>query len=129
MSRILITSGPTRQFLDPVRFLSNASSGQMGRALAEEALQRDHEVTVVTGPVEIAYRFIDGEAVNGVDYVGTDGTLTFNDGDATTTGKAISFSINADAPELAESFQIELEVVSGGGAIEDSNPVTVTIQG
>ena len=55
MSRILITSGPTRQFLDPVRFLSNASSGQMGRALAEEALQRDHEVTVVTGPVEIAY--------------------------------------------------------------------------
>lgn len=55
MSRILITSGPTRQFLDPVRFLTNASSGQMGRALAEEALQRDHEVTVVTGPVEIAY--------------------------------------------------------------------------
>lgn len=81
------------------------------------------------GPVEIAYRFIDGEAVNGEDYVGTDGTLSFDDGDATTAGKTISFSINADAPELAESFQIELEVLSGGGAIESTNPVTVTIQG
>lgn len=81
------------------------------------------------GPVEIAYRFVDGEAVNGEDYVGTDGTLSFNHGDATTAGKTISFSINADAPELAESFQIELEVLSGGGAIENTNPVTVTIQG
>lgn len=81
------------------------------------------------GPVEIAYRFVDGEAVNGEDYVGTDGTLSFNHGDATTAGKTISFSLNADAPELAESFQIELEVVSGGGAIDAANPVTVTIQG
>ena len=38
MARILITSGPTRQYLDPVRYLTNASSGRMGRALAE-ALQ------------------------------------------------------------------------------------------
>ena len=34
MARILITSGPTRQYLDPVRYLTNASSGRMGRALA-----------------------------------------------------------------------------------------------
>jgi phosphopantothenoylcysteine decarboxylase/phosphopantothenate--cysteine ligase len=55
LSRILITSGPTRQFLDPVRYLTNASSGRMGRALAEAAIALGHEVVVVTGPVEVTY--------------------------------------------------------------------------
>src|SRR6478752_9518220 len=51
MARILITSGPTRQYLDPVRYLTNASSGRMGRALAAAALAEGHEVVVVTGPI------------------------------------------------------------------------------
>jgi phosphopantothenoylcysteine decarboxylase/phosphopantothenate--cysteine ligase len=55
MSRILITSGPTRQYLDPVRYLTNASSGRMGRALAEAAIALGHEVVVVSGPVEVDY--------------------------------------------------------------------------
>lgn len=55
MARILITSGPTRQYLDPVRYLTNASSGRMGAALAAAALQLGHEVIVVTGPVEVTY--------------------------------------------------------------------------
>lgn len=55
MARILITSGPTRQYLDPVRYLTNASSGRMGAALAEAALEAGHEVIVISGPVEIAY--------------------------------------------------------------------------
>ncbi len=55
MTRILITSGPTRQYLDPVRFLSNASSGRMGAALAEAALAAGHRVTIVTGPVDVTY--------------------------------------------------------------------------
>jgi phosphopantothenoylcysteine decarboxylase / phosphopantothenate---cysteine ligase len=55
MARILITSGPTRQFLDPVRYLTNGSSGRMGRALAEAALDLGHEVIVVTGPVAVTY--------------------------------------------------------------------------
>ena len=55
MARILITSGPTRQYLDPVRYLTNASSGRMGRALAEAALELGHEVIVVSGPVSISY--------------------------------------------------------------------------
>lgn len=55
MARILITSGPTRQYLDPVRYLTNASSGRMGAALAEAALELGHEIVVVTGPVEISY--------------------------------------------------------------------------
>ena len=55
MPRILITSGPTRQYLDPVRYLSNGSSGRMGCALAEAALTAGHEVVVVSGPVEVRY--------------------------------------------------------------------------
>ena len=55
MARILITSGPTRQYLDPVRYLTNASSGRMGAALAAAALELGHEVTVVSGPVEVPY--------------------------------------------------------------------------
>jgi phosphopantothenoylcysteine decarboxylase / phosphopantothenate---cysteine ligase len=55
MSRILITSGPTRQYLDPVRYLTNASSGRMGAALAEAAICAGHRAVIVTGPVEVAY--------------------------------------------------------------------------
>jgi phosphopantothenoylcysteine decarboxylase/phosphopantothenate--cysteine ligase len=49
--RILISSGPTREPLDPVRYLSNYSTGVMGACLAGEALRRGHAVTVVSGPV------------------------------------------------------------------------------
>ncbi|MEM7454286.1 MAG: phosphopantothenoylcysteine decarboxylase [Planctomycetota bacterium] len=55
MARIVITSGPTRQYIDPVRYLSNASSGQMGRCLAEAALEMGHEVVIISGPVNIQY--------------------------------------------------------------------------
>jgi phosphopantothenoylcysteine decarboxylase/phosphopantothenate--cysteine ligase len=55
LARILITSGPTRQFLDPVRYLTNASSGRMGRALAEAALALGHDVVIVSGPVDVEY--------------------------------------------------------------------------
>ncbi|HWB09859.1 MAG TPA: phosphopantothenoylcysteine decarboxylase [Pirellulales bacterium] len=55
MSRILVTSGPTRQYLDAVRYLTNASSGRMGRALASALAELGHEVVVVTGPVEVDY--------------------------------------------------------------------------
>jgi phosphopantothenoylcysteine decarboxylase/phosphopantothenate--cysteine ligase len=49
--QILILSGPTHEYIDPVRFIGNASSGKMGKALAEEAAQRGCEVEFVTGPV------------------------------------------------------------------------------
>jgi phosphopantothenoylcysteine decarboxylase / phosphopantothenate---cysteine ligase len=55
MSRILITSGPTRQYLDPVRYLTNASSGRTGAALAAAALDAGHQVVVVSGPAEVSY--------------------------------------------------------------------------
>jgi phosphopantothenoylcysteine synthetase/decarboxylase len=47
----LIFSGPTKEYIDPVRFVSNESSGKMGKALAESAFKRGHGVIFVSGPV------------------------------------------------------------------------------
>jgi len=51
--RILVSAGPTREWLDPVRYLSNASSGKMGFAIAAEAARRGCAVTLVAGPVAL----------------------------------------------------------------------------
>lgn len=51
--RVLITAGPTVEMIDPVRFLSNPSSGRMGFALAADAAKRGARVTLITGPVSI----------------------------------------------------------------------------
>lgn len=51
--RVLVLSGPTREPIDGVRFLSNGSSGRMGRALAEAAFEGGHDITVVSGPAEV----------------------------------------------------------------------------
>ena len=55
MARILLTAGPTRAYIDDVRFLTNASSGRMAAALAQAALAAGHEVTIVSGPVQLRY--------------------------------------------------------------------------
>ena len=51
--RILVTAGPTREYFDTVRFVSNPSSGKMGYAIAAEASRRQHQVVLVSGPVEL----------------------------------------------------------------------------
>jgi len=51
--KILVTAGPTRETVDPVRFISNRSSGKMGYALAEAAAAAGHEVTLISGPVSL----------------------------------------------------------------------------
>ena len=51
MKKVLILSGPTHEYFDPVRFIGNASSGKMGKALAEEALKRGMKVEFISGPV------------------------------------------------------------------------------
>ena len=51
--KLLVSAGPTREFIDPVRFVSNASSGKMGYALAAEGARRGHEVTLVSGPTAL----------------------------------------------------------------------------
>lgn len=52
--KVLVTAGPTREKIDPVRFISNHSTGKMGYAIARQAMLRGAEVTLVSGPVSIA---------------------------------------------------------------------------
>jgi len=49
--RVVVTAGPTREYVDPVRYISNESSGRMGFEIAAEAARRGHRVTLSTGPV------------------------------------------------------------------------------
>ncbi|MBI3615110.1 MAG: phosphopantothenoylcysteine decarboxylase [Candidatus Omnitrophica bacterium] len=51
--RLLITAGPTREPIDPVRFISNYSTGTLGYALARMARARGHQVTLISGPTEL----------------------------------------------------------------------------
>ncbi|HEY5526718.1 MAG TPA: bifunctional phosphopantothenoylcysteine decarboxylase/phosphopantothenate--cysteine ligase CoaBC [Candidatus Anoxymicrobiaceae bacterium] len=51
---VLVTAGPTREYIDPVRFLSNPSTGLMGYTVAERAARRGAVVTLISGPVELA---------------------------------------------------------------------------
>ncbi|WP_346238207.1 bifunctional phosphopantothenoylcysteine decarboxylase/phosphopantothenate--cysteine ligase CoaBC [Niabella insulamsoli] len=55
--KVLITAGPTREAIDPVRFIGNHSSGKMGIALAQECQARGAEVTLVLGPVDLPARY------------------------------------------------------------------------
>src|SRR5438445_1750590 len=52
--KVLITAGPTKEAIDPVRFISNHSSGKMGYAIAEEFLKQGAQVILVSGPVCIS---------------------------------------------------------------------------
>jgi phosphopantothenoylcysteine decarboxylase/phosphopantothenate--cysteine ligase len=52
--RVLVTAGPTYEDIDPVRYVGNRSSGRMGFALADEALRRGAEVTLIAGPTSVA---------------------------------------------------------------------------
>lgn len=55
VTRILLTAGPTRAYIDDVRYLTNGSSGRMAAAIARAALAAGHDVTIVSGPVSVAY--------------------------------------------------------------------------
>lgn len=63
--RVVVTAGPTREYLDPVRFISNRSSGRMGFALARAAAERGAHVTLISGPTGLT-------APAGVDVVGVE---------------------------------------------------------
>ncbi len=51
--RFLVTAGPTREPIDPIRYLSNRSSGKMGYAIAEAAIDAGHKVVLISGPVDV----------------------------------------------------------------------------
>lgn len=65
--RVLVTAGPTREALDPVRYITNRSSGKMGYAIAQAAARRGAEVTLISGPVAL-------EAPSGVQRVFVEST-------------------------------------------------------
>lgn len=54
-SKIIVTGGPTREWIDPVRYISNASSGKMGIALADAALSLGKEIVFIHGPIDASF--------------------------------------------------------------------------
>lgn len=87
---VLVTAGPTREMVDPVRFLSNRSSGKMGYAIAEAAARRGARVTLVSGPVAL-------ERPQGVETVPITSTLDLYR-EVTERAKAADLVIQAAAP-------------------------------
>ncbi len=87
---VMVTAGPTREMLDPVRFLSNRSTGKMGYAIAEAARDRGAKVTLVSGPVDLA-------PVPGVEMVNIQSTLDLYE-QVTTRAKSADVVIQAAAP-------------------------------
>jgi phosphopantothenoylcysteine decarboxylase/phosphopantothenate--cysteine ligase len=96
---ILITAGPTREKIDDIRFITNRSSGRMGYALAEAALKRGMNVTLISGPVCLA-------PIKGINTI-----------------KVESASEMADAVFRLES---EAEIIISAAAVADYRPVKVT---
>lgn len=87
---VLVTAGPTREMVDPVRFLSNRSSGKMGYAIAEAAARRGARVTLVSGPVAL-------ERPHGVETVPITSTLDLYR-EVTERAKSADLVIQAAAP-------------------------------
>lgn len=102
--RVLVTAGPTREYLDPVRFLSNRSSGKMGYALARNAKQRGADVTLISGPVSIDVPY-------GVDVVRVETAYEMQEAvlqNARTASILIMCAAVADfTPEKVEALKIE----------------------
>ena len=71
-STILITAGPTREAIDPVRFLSNRSSGKMGYAIARAAAESGHRVILISGPTNL-------DVADRVDYIPVESTQEMYD--------------------------------------------------
>jgi len=98
-THVLVTAGPTREALDPVRFLSNGSTGTMGFALAEAAARRGARVTLLAGPVGLATP----SGVDRVDVVSADdllrAALAHADADLVVAAAAVSDYAPAEASD------------------------------
>jgi phosphopantothenoylcysteine decarboxylase/phosphopantothenate--cysteine ligase len=105
--RILVTAGPTREPVDPVRYLSNRSSGKMGYALAEAAAQRGASVLLVSGPVALP-------APHGVEIVRVQTAREMREAVLGATADAVfmAAAVADYAPEPAPA-----KIKKGGGAV------------
>lgn len=99
--RVMITAGPTVEAIDPVRFISNHSTGKMGYALAKMAMQRGADVTLISGPVSI-------EAPHFV--------------------KKISVQSAEDMYEAVISRSAEQDIIIKAAAVADYTPITVAAE-
>ena len=89
--KLLITAGPTREPIDPVRFISNQSTGVLGFALAKAAKARGHRVTLISGPTELeAPSGIQRIAVESASEMGRAVARTFSKSDALIMGAAVA---------------------------------------
>lgn len=98
-TRVLVTAGPTREAIDPVRFLSNGSTGTMGFEIAREAARRGAEVTLLAGPVSLPTP----PGVNRVDITSADdllqAALVHADADLVIAAAAVSDYAPADTSD------------------------------
>ena len=99
--RVTVTAGPTQESLDPVRYLTNHSSGRMGYAIAREAMLRGAQVTLISGPVSLAP--VPGVAMRPV-----------------TTAKDMLEAVRETLPET--------DILIKAAAVADYRPVTVADQ-
>ncbi len=106
--KVVVAAGPTREYIDDIRFISNGSSGLMGCAIASEALSRGHEVVLVLGPTNV--RAPDGVRV--VDVVSADDMI-----DAVLEELKAGADVLVSAAALADytpDEKIEGKIRSGG---------------
>jgi phosphopantothenoylcysteine decarboxylase/phosphopantothenate--cysteine ligase len=96
--RMLISAGPTREMIDPVRFLSNRSTGKMGYAIAQAAIKRGANVTLVSGPVAL---------------------------EAPQKAKVINVTSAADMADTMLSLGSEADIIVMAAAVADYTPKTV----
>ncbi len=110
--KILVTAGPTREKIDPVRFISNHSSGKMGYAIAKACMLRGAEVTLVSGPVSIpAPKFVHFVNVESAEEMFRAVTKSYGETDAVIMAAAVAdYTIPNPAEEKVKKKDGELSL-------------------
>ena len=109
--RVLITAGPTRERLDPVRYISNRSSGKMGFALAEAARAAGAEVTLVAGPVHLP-------TPNGVKRIDVESAAQMHEAVDDAVGTADVFIGTAAVADYRPAVVAERKIKKSGERVE-----------
>lgn len=123
--QILVTAGPTREHLDPVRFLSNRSTGKMGFAVAEQAAARGHSVVLVAGPVALATP----AGVTRVDVVSARDLLAAVQHHLPQADALVMAAAVADwRPKAASAVKLKKRAMSPTLALEPNPDVLLTVQ-
>jgi phosphopantothenoylcysteine decarboxylase / phosphopantothenate---cysteine ligase len=107
---ILITAGPTREPFDPVRFITNYSSGKMGYALAVMARRRGASVTLISGPSALS-------APSGVDFIPVSSAMEMRDAVMGQLGKATVIIKSAAVADYRPSVRAEAKIKKKGGPL------------